>query len=245
MNLKHTFILSLFFLLNLSTAKAALIQTLDESRVIEVPISKEDLTRITVQEDRIRNVFGVTGEYVLETDEDQGQVFIRLPNSSEISLKPISLTLTTEKGRTQDLRLIPKDQAAEALILKPLEENQKGTLKEKSVSRDEVENLLEACERGRIPLGYKLAPIQLHALQGPYKLIQELKGETLRCLTYEVMNSLQSSAVSDKKPPLKLSEPLFAQSLPLQKQNLVAILIPHHILRLGEHTHVYVVARTD
>src|SRR3990167_8914507 len=120
MNLKHTFILSLFFLLNLSTAKAALIQTLDESRVFEV-----------------------TGEYVLETDEDQGQVFIRLPNFSETSLKPISLTLTTEKGRTQDLRLIPKDQAAEALILKPLEENQKGTLKEKSVSRDEVENLLE------------------------------------------------------------------------------------------------------
>jgi len=89
MNLKHTFILSLFFLLTLSAVKAALIQTLDESRVIEVPISKEDLTRITVQEDRIRNVFGVTGEYVLETDEDQGQVFIRLPNFSETSLKPI------------------------------------------------------------------------------------------------------------------------------------------------------------
>src|SRR3989338_8340081 len=260
MNLKHTFILSLFFLLTLSAVKAALIQTLDESRVIEVPISKEDLTRITVQEDRIRNVFGVTGEYVLETDEDQGQVFIRLPNSSEISLKPISLTLTTEKGRTQDLRLIPKDQAAEALILKPLEENQKACPPTYSgagsraidprkkchlISRGDVENLLEACRAGRIPLGYKEAPLNLYAPQGPYKLIRELKGDTLRCLTYEVKNSLQSSAVSDKKPILNLSEPLFTQSLPLQKQNLVAILIPHHILRLGEHTHVYVVARTD
>src|SRR3990167_965830 len=115
MNLKHTFILSLFFLLTLSAVKAALIQTLDESRVIEVPISKEDLTRITVQEDRIRNVFGVTGEYVLETDEDQGQIFIR-PTDLE---KPFSLTLTTEKGRTQDLRLIPKDQAPEALKRNP------------------------------------------------------------------------------------------------------------------------------
>src|SRR3990167_7156559 len=198
MNLKHTFILSLFFLLTLSAVKAALIQTLDESRVIEVPISKEDLTRITVQEDRIRNVFGVTGEYVLETDEDQGQIFIR-PTDLE---KPFSLTLTTEKGRTQDLRLIPKDQATEALL-------------------------------------------NLYAPQGSYKLIQELKGDTLRCLTYEVKNSLQSSVVSDKKPILSLSESLFAQSLPLQKQNLIAILIPHHILRLGEHTHVYVVARTD
>jgi len=243
MNLKHTFILSLFFLLNLSTAKAALIQTLDESRVIEVPISKEDLTRITVQEDRIRNVFGVTGEYVLETDEDQGQIFIR-PTDLE---KPFSLTLTTEKGRTQDLRLIPKDQAPEALVLKIAEVNEEKHLKETHpfVSRLDVENLLEACRSGRIPLGYKEAPLNLYAPQGSYKLIQELKGDTLRCLTYEVKNSLQSSVVSDKKPILNLSEPLFTQSLPLQKQNLVAILIPHHILRLGEHTHVYVVARTD
>src|SRR3989338_5943213 len=184
MNLKHTFILSLFFILILSAVKAALIQTLDESRVIEVPISKEDLTRITVQED---------------------------------------------------------------LVLKIAEVNEEKHLKETHpfVSRLDVENLLEACRSGRIPLGYKEAPLNLYAPQGSYKLIQELKGDTLRCLTYEVKNSLQSSVVSDKKPILSLSESLFAQSLPLQKQNLIAILIPHHILRLGEHTHVYVVARTD
>ena len=108
----------IYFLISTS-AQAAMMRNLDEMRVIEVPISQEGLTRIKVQEDRILHVFGNAGEYVLETDENQGQIFIR-PKASEegTSIKPISLTLTTEAGHTQDLRLIPKHQAPEAIILK-------------------------------------------------------------------------------------------------------------------------------
>src|SRR5438445_5990446 len=58
-------------------AHGALIYSLDERRVLEVPISQEGLTRIKVEDDRILHVFGLSGEYVLETDEDQGQIFIR------------------------------------------------------------------------------------------------------------------------------------------------------------------------
>ena len=68
--------LTLSFLMA-TTAQAAIQRPLDELKIIEVPISQQDLTRITVKEDRILNVFGVTGEYVLEADEDQGQIFIR------------------------------------------------------------------------------------------------------------------------------------------------------------------------
>ena len=102
-----------------TTAHAAIIKNLDELRVIQVPLSQEGLTRIKVQEDRILHVFGNAGEYVLEIDENQGQVFIRPKLSEEeANIKPISLTLTTEGGHTQDLRLIPKHQAPEAIILK-------------------------------------------------------------------------------------------------------------------------------
>lgn len=221
----------------ISATHAVLTQTLNELRVIEAPISKEDLTRITVKEDRIHSVFGITGDYILETDEEQGQIFIRPSNQ-----KPFSLTITTEGGRTQDLHLIPKVQAAEALVLKSAEDIQKEILKEKIPSLGEVETLLEACQRGRIPLGYKLAPLPLQSLQGPYKLIRELKGDTLRCLTYEVSNPLQNVPSSDKKHTLRLSEASFAQSLPL-KPDIIAILMPRHILQLGEQTHVYVVVR--
>ena len=245
---RYTSFLLLSFLAASST-HAAQIKTMDEMRAIEIPISQQDLTRITVKEDRIQNVFGVTGEYVLETDENQGQIFIR-PNQYD-GLKPISLTLTTEKERTQDLRLVPKDQPADALILKPAEDSPKENLKEKQalISRGEVETLLEACQSGRIPLGYKAAPIDLHPLQGSTqgspKLIQELKGEALRCLTYEVSNSLPPLSSEGKKQVLKLSEPLFAESLPLQKYDIIAVLIPKRTLYPGEKTHVYVVTRTD
>ncbi len=246
MNPKALLLFPLFFS---SSIHAAQIKAMDEMRTVEVSISKQDLTRITVKEDRIRTVFGVTGEYVLETDEDQGQIFIR-PNLHS-SFNPISLTLVTEKGRTQDLRLIPKDQPADALILKPTEDIQKKTLKEKQafVSKGEVETLLAACQTGRIPLGYKDTPIHFQALKdripGPYKLIQELKGEALRCLTFEVTNSFLPLSSEGKKQVLKLSEPQFAQFLPLRKHDIIAVMMSKRTLYPGEKTYVYVVARTD
>lgn len=235
----------LFLFLFTSSLHAAQIRTLDELRAIDVSISEQDLTRITVKEDRILNVFGVTGDYVLETDESQGQIFIR-PTQQE-NKKPFSLTLTTEKGRTQDLRLIPKNQPAEAIVLKAAEENQREILKGKKapISKEQVENLFEACRAGRIPLGYKHTPLHLPQPQGPYKLIQDLKGDTLRCLTYEVSNSLPPSSDESKNHPLKLSEPQLTRSLPFQKHDIIAVLMPKHTLYPGEKTYVYVITRTD
>jgi hypothetical protein len=97
-----------------TTIHAAIVKPLDNLKVIEVFIAREGLTRITVKDDRILNVFGVTGEYVLEADEDQGQIFIQPADLG--ATKPLSLTITTEGGHTQDLRLLLKDQAPEALI---------------------------------------------------------------------------------------------------------------------------------
>ncbi len=231
-------------------AHSALIYSLDERRVLEVPISQEGLTRIKVEEDRILHVFGLAGEYVLETDEDQGQVFIRPLNLE--GKKSISLTLTTEAGHTQDLHLIPKNQAPEALILKVNTEITQELEREKQASsplfREEVEELIHACQQGRIPLGYKEVPLKLSTVQessfkeapfkevpfkGTYLLVREIKGESLRGLTYRVHNNTQSTLV--------LSEPKFAKGLP----NLIALLIPQKTLNPGEGTDVYVVARAN
>jgi len=230
-------------MLMLGTAvEAAILKPLDDLKVIEVPISRQGLTRITVKDDRISNVFGNAGEYVLESDEDQGQIFIR-PTGLE-SLNSISLTLTTEKGHTQDLRLLPKDQAPEALILKEDEEIKpelfkdpfNGRLSETPITRDEIENLFEACRLGRIPLGYKAMPLDLNTLKGPHLLTRELQGEKLRCLAYEVKNKTTS--------PLTLSEPEFIKSLSIKQSEIVAILMPKKTLTPHEKGAIYVVARS-
>lgn len=228
-------------ILLLESAQAAIQHHLNELKVIEVPISKQDLTRIAIKDDRIQNVFGSTGEYVLEADEDQGQIFVR-PSGFNDS-KPIHLTLTTESGHTQDLKLIPYDKDPEALILQA--EDQEEKLLQPFIARHEVEDLLRACREQRIPLGYKLMPLDiwvnpedpnssLKASRDSYFLIREIKGEKLRGLTYEVRNTY--------KTPLILSESEFAESLPLKKTDIVAILMPTKTLDHGERTEVHVVA---
>ncbi len=247
-------------LLLLGTAtQAAIVKPLDSLKAIEVSISKEGLTRIAVQEDRILNVFGVTGEYVLEADEDQGQIFIQ-PALGVI--KPLSLTITTEGGHTQDLRLVPKNQPPEALILAQKEDNlshkhlAQGNLSNLPtssphvpISRAEIEDLLQACKKEKIPLGYKLISIdwqksvpsssQWESFKNlPFSplLIRELKGERLRGLTYEVQNTTES--------PLTLSESAFVKSLDLKRSSIIAILIPKKSLIPGERTSIYVVAKS-
>lgn len=237
------------FLISISstTAHAAIIKNLDELRVIQVPISQEGLTRIKVQEDRILHVFGNVGEYVLETDENQGQVFIR-PKASEeeTNIQSISLTLTTEGGHTQDLRLIPKHQAPEAIILKSdnalKHELEKDPFNGKKLSSaplflEEIEGLMQALQEGRIPLGYKEMPINLTTLNEPYQRVREIQGEKLRGLTYQIQNKTQKLQV--------LSESEVVKALPFKEHTIVAILISKKTLNPKEGANIYVVSRTN
>lgn len=249
MNLnKTTFLLTLSFLT--TSANAAIVRTLDDSRSIEISISKQNLTRITVKDDRVANVFGITGEYVLEADEELGQVFIRPVDPGSFSSmtghetnKPIHLTLTTEKGHTQDLRLIPKDQPPEALILE--EDKQEALLSQGSaaqvpstrvsIARDEIEDLVQACQEMRIPLGYKVAPLDLKIFKSPHLLIREIRGEKLRALTYEVKNL--------SKFPLISSADNFTQIPHAKKSDIIAVWIGKKTISPGERTHVHVITK--
>ena len=225
------------------------IHPLDEKRALEVRVSEDGLTRIKVEDDRILQVFGMAGEYVLEVDEDQGQIFIRPTDRrdssfSRLSSKPISLTLTTEAGHTQDLRLIPTSQAHEALILQVNTDLAQEIEKEKQASaplfREEIEGLIEACQEGRIPLGYKEVPLNLSTLQEPYLLVREIQSQKLRGLTYRVHNKTKELLVLSE--PELLKEGLARRSL---GGGVVALLIPQKILTPGEGTDVYVVVRAN
>lgn len=219
----------------LGVAHAALLCPLNDIKVIKAEVSRQGLTRITVKDDRILNVFGITGEYVLETDEEQGQIFIRPMGQG--SLNPISLTLTTEKGHTQDLQLLPKDKIPEALILQAAEPSKEGSAKnrnQKAISRDEVESLIQAAQEDRIPVGYNPIPLDIIPKKSgiqhkEYKLIREIRGPLLKGLTYEVRNTSQI--------------PLIMAEQSLAEPDVVAVYMPLRLLNPGEKTHVYVVSK--
>lgn len=234
----HRFLILLF---TGTAANSAIVRPLDEMKVLEAPIAQDALTRIKVQDDRILHVFGNAGEYVLETDDYQGQIFIRpTPSFEAVPSKAISLTLTTEAGYTQDLRLLPKNQAPEALILQiNTDLNQKEKLDSISLFREEVENLTLALQEGRIPLGYKEMPINLITLHEPYQRLREIQGQKLRGLTYRIQNNTKETLV--------LSEAELAKELNLNTplKALVALLISKKTLTPGEGTEIYVAARAN
>ncbi len=249
--MKNKFIMNRFLILLFAgtAANSAIVRPLDEMKVLEVPIAQDALTRIKIQDDRILHVFGNAGEYVLETDDYQGQIFIRpTPSFEAVHSKAISLTLTTEAGYTQDLRLLPKNQAPEALILQinaDLDQGfEKGSLGEAKhastpLFREEVEGLILALQEERIPLGYKELPINLSTLKWPYQRMREIQGQKLRGLTYRIQNNTKKSLV--------LYEPELAKELNLNTplNTLVALLISKKTLTPGEGTDVYVAARAN
>lgn len=203
--------------------EAAIIHPLNNLKVIEIHISQDDLTRIAVQNDRIQAVFGGTGDYNLESDDAQGQVFIR-----PLKEGPITLTLITEGGHTQALRLVPKSIPSEPLILmKGVPSSTKRKSTQVPLHRAEVEDLLQACQNSRIPVGYREVPIDLQRSLHPYPLIREFRGPKLRALTFAL-----AAPISELK---------FAKRCGIPRKDIIALLMSPNPQPGG---HIYVIARS-
>ena len=78
-------------------------------------ISQKELTRVTVEHGRIKKITGNAGEFLLDKDEDQGQIYIR--PASDTATKPINLFVTTDRA-TFTLLLQPVDLPAETIVIK-------------------------------------------------------------------------------------------------------------------------------
>ena len=88
-----------------------------ENKRLEASICPDSMNRLAVANDRIVEVFGDEGAFESQSEENTGQVFIK--PTAENSIKPLSLTLITEQGKTQDLSLKPTAKTAATLIMKP------------------------------------------------------------------------------------------------------------------------------
>jgi type-F conjugative transfer system secretin TraK len=100
-----------------SSVDAVQILPLKDHGSSEVLVSSTEHTRISVENDRISQIFGMDGRLSFELDEMNGQVFITPTPGTEGHL--LLITLTTEKGLTHDLRIKPIKRPAEAILLRP------------------------------------------------------------------------------------------------------------------------------
>lgn len=82
-------------------------------------VSIKGLTRIAIDSDRISHVLGPDGAYELKEDDKQGAIFVHPIN--DYQKKPFTLFLSTENNQNYVLRLIPRNQNADTILLEPLD----------------------------------------------------------------------------------------------------------------------------
>ena len=86
--------------------------TLNDEKVLKATASKEGITRISLQGDRIADVMGFHQDVDFEKDEGKGVLFIKGLKQKQ------NLVMNTENGLFQELELVPSDKSSAQIVLK-------------------------------------------------------------------------------------------------------------------------------
>lgn len=151
--------LLLFSLLFLPLQSCIALQTvvIGDNQTKNITISTHELSRIFVKGDRILNVRGVEGAYILTKDAVQGQIFIKptLPYQT----RPFNLFIGTEQGRNYNLFVIATGAPGQDIELKPSTPSKEATLWERTSDYSQVlTKLITSMISGEdsVPTGYSI-----------------------------------------------------------------------------------------
>jgi conjugal transfer pilus assembly protein TraK len=220
----------LLLLLALSLPASAL-QVVDakDGETVFAKISQKELTRIAFERGRVRKVTGNAGEFVLEKDEDKGQVFIRPAQAG--STKPINLFVTSERG-TVALLLQPIDAPSDSIVIR--EGREAGTAPSR-VERSgrhvrTIKNLLLAMATDALPEDMEIRETARElALRPDVRLTLQrvYLGSGIVGEKYQLANIASAD--------LTLREP------ELYKSGVMAVSLEQRTLRPGEATNLFVI----
>ena len=141
-------LLPLLLALSLPASAIQILEGVDGQTLVG-KISQKELTRVTVERGRIKKVTGNAGEFLLEKDEDKGQIYIR--PTLDTATKPINLFVTTDRA-TFTLLLQPVDLPAETIVIKDRAMKSDPTRGERSSAHLRViKNLLLAMASDTLP----------------------------------------------------------------------------------------------
>ena len=228
----------------------------------KVIISKTEQNRIDVLGDRIQQVFGAEGTFDVESDEDGGQIFLitakhgfSLEESPSV-IKPMTITIITETGLTQDLKLSPKNIEAQSILFKPTL-----TLNEEPQEKhlQQVIKLLKAMVKNEELEGYTRTSLEKDSSPGslrttPFKSLKvtdiaTYKGARLIGKIYTLQNQ-GKEALSLKESDFVLHQEVSPRDEHLQDESHqdvshrdVALSLSKSFIHEGETILLYVVTR--
>lgn len=219
----------MFFIALLVSQTANALQTkyLNGDRKLVADISLESINRISVDDDRIAQVFGLNEDLVMETDPNTGQVFLRTKQN-----KPIDLSIITEKQVTLDLHLIPKNISGETIIIKINKPNNPVKVQTKSGGYvDQITTLMLAMASDKSRSTYTINKVHKNiSLWDRIELIQtnEYVGNKLIGETYSLANNT--------KGRIFLTETQFGW-----QKGVASVAIKKHALAPNEKTQIYII----
>ena len=230
MILSKSSVVLLPLLLALSNPASAL-QILDarDGETVLGKISRKEVTRIAFERGRIRKVTGNSGDFVLEKDEEKGQIFIR-PASPE-SAKPINVFVSSERS-TVALLLQPVDTPSDTIVIRE-GRNPLGSaprMERSSVHVRTMKNLLLAMAGDALPEDMEVRePAREVALWPDVRLTLQRAW-------------LGAGIVGEKYQLANLgSTPLNLAERDLYKPGVMAVSLERRSLLPGESTNVFVI----
>jgi type-F conjugative transfer system secretin TraK len=207
-----TFSAPLFILLQcVSTPSYALqAKSIKDNGTAYATISTKGLTRIAVDNDRILDIKGPSGVYTLQNDSQQGAVYLKLiPNSLDATnsdgllkepkeksdVKPFSVFIATEQNHNYVLKLTPRNQSADTILLKPIDAFNQEAVRWESTSpyTEAITDLMSAMVKGKPPEGYGLEDVSSTKKQylgsiAYARLVRVYSGAHLQGQVYELNN---------------------------------------------------------
>jgi len=218
-------------LLLASSLPAAALQILDakDGDTVLAHISQKEVTRIAFEHGRIRKVTGNAGDFVLEKDEDRGQIFLR-PAAADAS-KPINLFVSSEHS-TIGLLLQPVDAPSDTILLREREPRIPTAVRSERNHPHvrTLKNVLIALANDQRPEDMELRPAQRELALWPgvrLTLEHAYVGNALVAETYRLANS------GDTDVALAPSD--------LYKPGVMAIALDTQQLRPGDATTLFVI----
>jgi conjugal transfer pilus assembly protein TraK len=213
-------------------AEPALAQQVVEARdgaTVLARVSRQEVTRIAFERSRVRRVTGNANEFVLEKDDERGQVFIRPADPQ--STKPINLFVSSDRG-TVSLLLQPVDVPGDSIVIREPRATADAPPRLEASSRHvrTLKNLLVALADDSLPEDMEVRePGRDIALWSGTRLTLErvLLGAHVVAEKYRLANTGAAA--------LTLHEP------DLHKRGVMAVSVERVSLQPGEATPVFVI----
>jgi hypothetical protein len=171
--------------------------SLNSGEVLEFPISKTGMTRITIENDGIEDIYAYPTEYGDNISHHKsGHIFV----VAEGLNGPLYVTLITKRGSVQDLKLIPKPKQIEPIVL-----SSKDTEMNLHRVQDDAATILGNFVQGIIPKGFYVIPIdevsRSHLGKNLLEAIVEsaYQNEHYRVLVFKVKNVSSEQITLDNR----------------------------------------------